>query len=103
MVKHLRPIGRLVDEVAVRDQFAVSWGLALAATRALALGLATLWTLGWLSTTGSGAHLLFAGVAEIRAGLITELPELPAVTFVTVSCAFGTTFAEQRVWVPGCR
>ena len=94
---HLCPIGRLVDELAVRDQFAVSRRLAFGGARTLACFFPTLRTLSWWPSTGAGAQLLFRDANTwMMTGVwvIAQLPKLPAVAFLTISCAFGAALAE---------
>ena len=99
---HLCPVDWLIKELPVRDQFAVSRRLALAATGALASVLPALRALGWFSTA-SRAHFVLFGITVTRSWIIAELSELPAVAFLTVSCTFGAAFAEQSVRVAICR
>ena len=97
---HLCPVDWLIKELSVRDQFAVSRRLTLAATGALASVSPTLRALSRFST-GSRAHfvMLWVAVAWTGVWVITELPELPAVAFLTVSRTFSATFAEQSIRV----
>ena len=98
---HLCAVDRLVDQIALCDEFAVRWWLALAATRAFARRFATLRALAWLSSTNARAQLMSFGVAEIRAGvwIIAELSKLPAVAFLTIGGALRTAFAEKSIRV----